>query len=92
MEAEAVDWAPPIPEDRIAQRRWWNQICINALSWDIPSGCIFIGVVNCVDTHGIKENTIPCTRCEGHLVPMCTNPKETFIGFETTDMPRRVVR
>ena len=66
----AINTAPEIPKTQIEIRRWWNQICINALTWGIPSGCSRFDSYDCQY----------CRRCM-HRDDMTKHPKRAFIGF-----------
>lgn len=71
----AIDSAPPIPKTNIERRRWWNQICIDALTEGIPSGCLTISkIMHCK----------LCDRC-GHREDMRINRERAFIGFTSQE-------
>jgi len=78
----AINYAPKRPDNKIELRRWWNQICINALSLGIAAGCS--------ECHNKNEKLFSCcsndkkylicTRCD-HRNDMTNYPERGFIGF-----------
>ena len=63
--------APPMPEDPIKLRRWWNQICIDSFTYGFASGCDLI------------DKPYKCNRCRRCTMrdDMRRYPEKRFIGF-----------
>ena len=76
--------APPIPENLMDRRRWWNQICINAMTNHTTTGCYRmpnrVSICDYLRLYGLVGR-LQCNKCN-QSNDMDHHPEHAFIGYK----------
>lgn len=80
IRTEAREMVPNRPTDKIAFRRWWNQVIMYSITYNMAPGCMQEKGVDCHHLLVTGDGLLPCNRCylEANMVILAST---AYIGI-----------